>query len=62
MDFPTLIPSKKAEVLLGLASGTLATWRSKQTPNQPPYTYLGSVPRYDVAELKRWLAANQVRH
>lgn len=62
MDFPTLVPSKKAEQLLGLAPNTLAVWRSKQTPNQPPYIELGNrAIRYDLDALKGWLAQQTIK-
>ncbi len=56
MDFPILVPSKKAEQLLGLAPNTLAVWRSKGVPNQPPFIELGArAIRYELGELRQYL-------
>jgi predicted DNA-binding transcriptional regulator AlpA len=56
-----LLHTKQAEYLLGLAPNTLASWRYKGTPNQPPYITMGkNAVRYRQEDLDEWLDSRAV--
>lgn len=56
-----LMKSDEAEKMLGLKPYTLRTWRSRNTPHQPPYVMVGpTAVRYNPEALLDYIDARTV--
>lgn len=58
----TLIDTRAAARMLGLAEITLRMWRVEGSPDQPPFVRVGrKAVRYSPHALARWAAGRQCR-
>lgn len=58
----TLIDTRAAARMLGLAEITLRMWRVEANPDQPPFVRVGGkAVRYSPSALARWAASRECR-
>jgi len=60
-DRARFVREREAAKYIGVTVSTLRSWRSKRSKNGPPYTRLGRLVMYPIAELDGHMRARMVR-
>ena len=55
----TLLTEQEAGPAVGFSPHTLKFWRNREPAKGPKPVYLHNMVRYEVRELRRWIAATQ---
>jgi hypothetical protein len=55
----TLLTEQEAGPAVGFSPHTLKFWRNQEPTKGPKPVYLHNMVRYEVRELRRWVAATQ---
>ena len=59
-EYPRYVREGEAAKYIGVSVSTLRSWRTKRSKNGPPYTRLGRLVMYPIAELDEHMKARTV--